>query len=133
MIEQDNFGRNLPSALVKYYNAETAKKAIENINSKKVMNSVLTVEPYKHSRKWLTSLCQINLFHSCFDNIDLIDALHIMSSYLYIYLYIRTGKIIIYKMAGVLKKIFNLFIILRLFYVHSFLATFKTLLGISKE
>lgn len=48
MIEQDNFGRNLPSAIVKYYNAETAKQAIDNINNKKVMNSVLTVEPYRH-------------------------------------------------------------------------------------
>lgn len=43
MIEQDNFGRNLPSAIAKYYSAESAKKAIENINNKKVMNSVLTV------------------------------------------------------------------------------------------
>jgi len=50
MIEQDNFGRNLPSAIVKYYNAETAKQAIDNINNKKVMNSVLTVEPYRHKK-----------------------------------------------------------------------------------
>jgi len=28
MIEQDNFGRNLPSALVKYHSAEAAKKSI---------------------------------------------------------------------------------------------------------
>jgi RNA recognition motif-containing protein len=51
MIEQDNFGRNLPSAIVKYYTPETAKKAIEKFNDQKVLNSVLKVEPYKNIRK----------------------------------------------------------------------------------
>lgn len=51
MIEQDNFGRNLPSALVQYHTAECAKNAIANINGKKVLNSVFTVEPYKNIRK----------------------------------------------------------------------------------
>ena len=49
MIEQDNFGRNLPSALVKYYSADNAKQSISNLNGKKVMNSVLTVEPYRRA------------------------------------------------------------------------------------
>ena len=49
MIEQDNFGRNLPQALVKYHNADMAKQAITNLNGKKVMNSVLTVEPYRRN------------------------------------------------------------------------------------
>ena len=49
MIEQDNFGRNLPSALVKYYSADHAQSAISNINGKKVLNIVLTVEPYRRA------------------------------------------------------------------------------------
>lgn len=51
MIERDNFGRDLPSAIVKYYTAENAKKAMEKLNDQKVLNSVLKVEPYKNIRK----------------------------------------------------------------------------------
>lgn len=49
MIEQDNFGRNLPCAIVKYHSADMAQQAIANLNSKKVLNSVLTVEPYRRT------------------------------------------------------------------------------------
>lgn len=50
MIEQDNFGRNLPSAIVQYHTADAAKGALTSINGRKVLNSVLTVEPYKRVR-----------------------------------------------------------------------------------
>ena len=50
MIEQDNFGRNLPSAIVKYTTGDAAKQAIANNHGKKHLNSILTVEPYKQKR-----------------------------------------------------------------------------------
>ena len=49
MIEQDNFGRNTPTAIVKYHSAEMAKQAMTKLNGNKVMNSVLLVEPYKRN------------------------------------------------------------------------------------
>lgn len=52
MIERDNFGRDLPSAIVKYYSAENAKKAIERYNDQKILNSVLKIEPYKYNKNW---------------------------------------------------------------------------------
>ena len=52
MIEQDNFGRNLPEAIVKYYSSEHAKGAQDKFNNYKVLNSVLTVQPYKYVKKW---------------------------------------------------------------------------------
>jgi RNA recognition motif-containing protein len=50
LIEQDNFGRSLATAIVKYHNTEAAKSAIHNLNRHKIMNCVLTVEPYKNTR-----------------------------------------------------------------------------------
>jgi RNA recognition motif-containing protein len=51
LIEQDNFGRSMTTAIVKYHNASSAKSAIANLNQHKVMNSILTVEPYKNVKR----------------------------------------------------------------------------------
>jgi RNA recognition motif-containing protein len=40
----------MTTAIVKYHNAQSAKSAIQNLNQHKVMNSILTVEPYKNKR-----------------------------------------------------------------------------------
>lgn len=48
LIEQDNFGRSLTTAIVKYHNPESARSAIQNLNRHKIMNCILTVEPYKN-------------------------------------------------------------------------------------
>ena len=50
MREHDDFGRELPTALVKYHGAESARSAIEKLNNKTIMNSVLTVEPYRRRK-----------------------------------------------------------------------------------
>jgi len=50
-IEQDNFGRTLATALVKYHNPESARSAIQNLNQHRIMNCVLTVEPYKQTKR----------------------------------------------------------------------------------
>jgi RNA recognition motif-containing protein len=50
-IEQDNFGRTLTTAIVKYYEPDSARSAIQNLNRHKIMNCVLTVEPYKNVKK----------------------------------------------------------------------------------
>ena len=50
LIEQDNFGRTLTTAIVKYHSADHARGAIANINRHKIMNCVLTVEPYKNTK-----------------------------------------------------------------------------------
>lgn len=50
-IEQDNFGRTLTTAIVKYYEPLSAKNAIQNLNRHKIMNCVLTVEAYKNIKK----------------------------------------------------------------------------------
>ena len=50
-IEQDNFGRTLTTAIVKYHDPQSAKQAIQNLNKHKIMNCVLTVEPYKNVKK----------------------------------------------------------------------------------
>jgi RNA recognition motif-containing protein len=51
LIEQDNFGRTLTTAIVKYHSPESAASAISNLNRHKIMNCVLTVEPYKNVKK----------------------------------------------------------------------------------
>ena len=51
VIEQDNFGRTLTTAIVKYYSPESARSAIQNLNRHRVMNGVLTVEQYKRVKK----------------------------------------------------------------------------------
>lgn len=51
LIEQDNFGRSLTTAIVKYHGADSAQNAIQRLNRLKVMNCVLTVEPYKHHKQ----------------------------------------------------------------------------------
>ena len=51
LIEQDNFGRSLTTAIVRYHSADSAKNAITNLNQHKIMNSILTVEPYKNVKK----------------------------------------------------------------------------------
>lgn len=48
LIELDNFGRSLTTAIVRYHTAESAKNAIQALNQHKIMNSILTVEPYKN-------------------------------------------------------------------------------------
>jgi RNA recognition motif-containing protein len=48
LIEQDNFGRSLTTAIVKYHSPESARSAIQNLNRHKIMNCILTVEPYKN-------------------------------------------------------------------------------------
>lgn len=50
LIEHDDFGRILPTALVKYTNSTAATKAIEKFKDYKLNNSVVTVEPYKRSK-----------------------------------------------------------------------------------
>ena len=67
MIEQDNFGRNLPTAMVQYYSIDTARQAVSVFNGKRVMNSVLTVEPYRRNLWFLFEVirCQsINQVHN---------------------------------------------------------------------
>ncbi len=51
LIEVDNFGRSLTTAIVKYHSTESARSAIQNINRHKIMNCVLTVEPYKFIKR----------------------------------------------------------------------------------
>lgn len=43
LIEQDNFGRSLTTAIVKYHSPDSARTAIQNYNRHKIMNCVLTV------------------------------------------------------------------------------------------
>lgn len=43
LIEQDNFGRSLTTAIVRYHSAESANNAMAGLNQHKVMNSILTV------------------------------------------------------------------------------------------
>ena len=51
LIEQDNFGRTLTTAIVKYHDPLSAKNAIQNLNRHKIMNCILTVEAYKNIPK----------------------------------------------------------------------------------
>ena len=50
LIELDDFGRQLTTALVKYTNASAAEQAMSKFKNYKLNNSVLTVEPYKRSK-----------------------------------------------------------------------------------
>ncbi len=54
----------MTTAIVKYHNASSAKSAIANLNQHKVMNSILTVEPYKNLKKRWGSILKLMIWIS---------------------------------------------------------------------